>query len=313
MKIFVNELKAGDFITDQVFSIEEFQQHKTRAQNPYYRLILQDKTGEIAAKIWQDDFGNCRLRDVTAGDVVKVDAEVNEYNGQLQLIIKKLEETDDYDISDLVQASERNLEEMFTQLLDEISKIKNKHLKKLFQNILDDKNFVNRFKRSPAAEKVHHDFMGGLLEHSLEVVEIAKPVIKSYPEANKDLTIAGLILHDIGKTFEFEVKKTALTRSVKGKLLGHLALGVEFVETKLPKDFPEDLWMRLAHIIISHQGELEFGSPIKPATIEAAIVHYADYTSSHVKQFQKAIKLGEGSEPGFSEYQKWIGTQVYLD
>lgn len=313
MKIFVKDLKPGDFITDQVFSTEEIQQHKTRAQNPYYRLILQDKTGEVAAKIWQDDFGNCRLRDIQAGDVVKVDAEVNEYNEQLQLIIKRLEETDDYDISDLLQASDKDLDKMFTQLLDEISKIKNKHLKKLFQKILDDKKFVNRFKRSPAAEKIHHDFIGGLLEHILEMLDLGKSMLKHYPEADKDLVITGVILHDIGKVYELDVRKTALVRTIKGRLIGHLIQGIEFVKEKLPKDFPDKLWLKLEHIIASHQGELENGSPVRPATIEAAIVHFVDLASSQVRQFQKAIKLGEGRETGFSDYQKWIQTSVYLD
>jgi 3'-5' exoribonuclease len=313
MKIFISDLKPGDFITDQVFSVEEFQQHRTRAQNPYYRLVLQDKTGEVAAKIWQDDFGNCRLRNVEAGSVVRIDAEVNEYNGQLQMIIKKLEETDDYDISDLLQTSDKDLEKMFTRLLDEVSKIKNKHLKKLFQNIFEDKKFVNRFKRSPAAEKIHHDFIGGLLEHILEMIDLAKTMLKHYPEADKDLVAAGVILHDIGKVYELDVQKTALVRTTRGRLIGHVIQGIEFVKENLPKDFPEDLWMKLEHIIASHQGELELGSPVRPATIEAAIVHFVDLASSQVRQFQKAIKLGEGQEEGFSEYQKWIQTSVYLD
>jgi 3'-5' exoribonuclease len=313
MKIFVNELKDGDFLSDQVFSIEEIQQHKTRSQAPYYRLILQDKTGEISAKIWQDDFANCRLRDIESGDVVKIDAEVSIYNEQLQLTIKVLEETEDYDVSDLLQASDKNLEKMYTQITDEVNKIKNADLKKLLKKLFKDTKFLKRYKRSPAAELVHHDFIGGLMEHTLEMTDIAKALLKYYPKADKDLVIVGVILHDIGKVYELDVKKTALVRTKEGRLIGHVVQGVDLVKSILPKDFPSELWLKLEHIILSHQGELEFGSPVRPAIIEAAIVHYSDRASSQVRQFQKAINLGEGRTKGFSEYQKYIQTQVYLE
>lgn len=313
MKIFVKELKEGDFIKDQVFSVEEFQQHKTRSQVPYYRLVLQDKTGEIAAKIWQDDFANCRLRDIEAGDVVKIDADINSYNEQLQVIIKKLQKTDDYDITDLLQASSKDLDKMFGDIKTEVTGYKNKNLSLLFANIFKDKNFTRRYKRTPAAEKVHHDYIGGLMEHSLEMLDIAKTILKHYPEADKELVSAGVILHDIGKVYELEVKNTALIRTKKGRLIGHVVQGAEFVKSVLPKNFPDELWMKIEHIIISHQGELALGSPMVPATIEAAIVHFADKASSQVKIFQKAIALGEGQVTGFSEYQKYLGTQVYLD
>lgn len=313
MKIFIKDLKDGDFITDQVFSIEEFKQHKTRNQHPYYRIILQDKTGELVSRIWQDDFHNCKLRNVENGDVVKIDAEVSTYNDQLQLIIKKLEKTDDYDITDLLQASQRDIDKMFEKLKERVRKLKDKHLKSLFDNIFSDKTFIKRYKRTPAAEKIHHDFIGGLLEHTLEMSDLADAFLPYYKEVNHDLVVAGIILHDIGKVFELEIKKTAIIRTTKGKLIGHLVQGIELVKSYLPKDFPDKLWMKLEHILISHNGELERGSPVKPSTIEAEIVHVVDYASSQVRQFHKAIKLGEGQTPGFSEYQRWIGTQVYLE
>ncbi|MBN2016486.1 HD domain-containing protein [Candidatus Dojkabacteria bacterium] len=313
MKIFVSDLKDGDFITEQVFSIEEIQQHKTRTQAPYYRLVLQDKTGEIAAKIWQDDFANCQLRNIEAGEVVEISADVSTYKGQLQITIKNLKKTDDYDITDLLQSSDRDLGKMFTEIQEIINNVQNKHLKKLLKGIFEDDSFVKRYKRSPAAEKVHHDFIGGLMEHTLEMNDISKALLKYYQDANKDLVASGVILHDIGKVYELEVKKTALIRTKRGKLIGHVVQGAEFVKSRLPKDFPEELWTKLEHIIISHQGELALGSPILPSTIEAAIVHYVDRASSQVRLFHKAIKLGEGQTPGFSEYQKWIGTQVYLE
>lgn len=313
MKIFIIDLKNGDFITDQVFSIDDFQQHTSRAQHPYYRITLQDRSGEISAKIWHDDFANCHMKDVNVGDVVRIDGEVSEYNGQLQLIIKKLQKTEDYDITELLQASDKDLDKMYEQLQNFIKKIKNEHLSMLLNNFFSDEAFVNRYKRTPAAELVHHDFIGGLMEHTLEMLDMSVPFLTYYPDADTELVITGIILHDIGKIEELAVNNTALIRTVKGKLIGHIVQGIELIKDRLPKDFPDDLWMKLLHIIISHQGEKEFGSPVKPATLEAAIVYVLDKASSHVRQFQKAINLGEGHETGFSEYQKYIGTQVYLD
>jgi 3'-5' exoribonuclease len=315
MKVFVKDLKEGDFLTDQVFSVEELQRHTTRTGNPYYRVVLQDRTGEIIAKIWQDDFTNCHIKNVETGDVVIIDGDISTYNGQLQLTIKKLDKTDEYDITDLLQASERDIDKMFSELRSEIVSVKNTDLKKLLTTIFEDKSFIQLYKRAPAAVMVHHDYIGGLMEHTLEMIDIAKGLLKHYKEADRDLVITGLLLHDIGKVYELEVHNTALRRTAPGKLIGHVVQGIQFVQKKLPKNFPEELWMKIAHIIAAHQHqiELEHGSPVKQATIEAAIVHVADYASSKVRQFQKAIKVGESNDPGFSDYQKWIGTQVYLD
>jgi len=313
MKIFVKDIKTGDFLPDQVFAIEEIQQHKTRTGNPYFRLRIQDKTGEIEAKIWHDDFPNCNTRGLEKGSIVKIDADIQEYNGKLQATIKKLNKTDDYDISDLVQSTEKDLDKMYAEMLIYIDSVEDKDLKTLLENIFKDETISLRFKRNPAAEKVHHDFVGGLLEHTLEMLNLAEVMLKFYPEGNRDLIITGVFLHDIGKLDELEVKSATLARTVKGKLIGHIVQGIDFVKNFLPKKFPDDLWMKLEHIIVSHQGLLEYGSPVVPATIEAAIVHVVDYASSHVRQFQKAIKQGEGTEKGFSDYQKWIGTAVYLD
>ena len=315
MKTYIKDLQVGDEIKDETFSVEEIQEHKTRSGNPYFRLTLQDKTGEIGAKLWQDSFPNCNMKGIDTGAVVKLDGYIDSYKGKLQLTIKRMKSTEKYDITELLQASTKDLDKMYEDIIKITKELENKHLKKLFENLFADKEIAAKFKRSPAAEMVHHDFIGGLMEHILEMNAIAVAMKPFYPEADMDIVKAGIILHDIGKIDELAVKNTALIRTVPGKLVGHIIQGIEIVSQKLPEDFPKKLWMKLQHIIASHQHHVdhEYGSPVQKATIEAAFVGVADYASSHVRQFQKAVKLGEGRDPNFSDFQKWIRTQVYLD
>lgn len=313
MKIFIKDLKKGEKLIKQLFCIEQLQLHKTIKGDPYYRITLQDKTGVISGKIWKDKFDNCQAEELEKGKVIEIDGDVQEYNGIRQIIINKAEITEDYDISLLLESSDKNIDKMFSSFIEKVNSIHNLDLRNLVLALFEDKSFSNKFKRSPAAEMVHHDFVGGLLEHVIEMMELCEPFFTYYPEANRDLVLTGIVFHDIGKIWEFGLKGASVFKTTEGKLVGHITIGIEFLKSKLPGKFPKKTWMLLEHIILSHHTELSFGAVVKPATIEAAIVASVDQASTHVRQFQKAIKLGktkEGEE--FSEYQKWIGTQVYL-
>lgn len=312
MKKYIKDFTVGETIEKEVFGIKEFQKHKTKKGDNYYRLTLIDKTGEVKGNIWGSAFDQCTLTNVKPGSVVEVNAIVEEFNGALQFNIYKLVPTENYDLSDILKASTHNLDELFTQITTRIDQLENADLKSFLQTIFSDEDIASRYRRSPAGEFVHHDFVGGLMEHTLEMLSIADATMKFYPEANKDLVTAGIILHDMGKIWELEINGTAIKRTTQGYLISHIPLMIEFLTQNRPDYFPDELWMKLIHIIISHHGEIEFGAVVRPGIIEAAIVHSADKTSSYVRQYQKLIQEHDGSTQDFSNYQKWIGTQIYL-
>lgn len=310
-KVFITDLKAGQSYTNQTMAVEEIQQHTTRSGEPYYRLTLQDKSGEIGAKIWKDSFPQCAVQNLIRGTVVNCDFEVQEYNQQPQAIITKLTPTKDYDLGDLIQTSDKDLDSMWKRLLEYSAKIKDKHLKQLVDNLLSDETISKQLKYAPGAEKVHHDFIGGLVEHILEMLDFAQPVLKAYPTANPDLVTAGIILHDIGKIDELERQKTVFIRTKPGYLIGHLLQGFEIIINHMPKDIPEETKIQIIHILASHHGEPEFGAVVRPATIEAAIVSHVDNLSTKSRIFDKEIKAGKFDDLGFSEYNKYLSAKVY--
>lgn len=308
---FVNQLADGALLENEIFAIQEFARHKDKNGNPYLRLVLQDKTGDIAAKIWSDSLSKCKITEESIGNVIEITGTVSSYKGKPQITIKICSETEDYDLEDLIQVSDKGLDDLFNKIKKYAESIRDKYLLRLFENLFNDKKLVRKFKEAPAAEMIHHDFVGGLMEHIVELLEVSDSITKLYPDANADLVKAGIILHDIGKVEEIERVGTVFSKTKKGRLIGHLAIGIEITREHLPQDFPDELWLNLWHILLSHHGLLEYGSPVVPKTIEAAIVHELDRMSAQVQQYAKELALsGEGRE--FSDYARILGTQVYL-
>ena len=313
-QIFIKDLKPNMQVNDEIFAVEAINIHKTRNGDPYYRLTLQDKTGDIGARIWQDYFPYCNIKDLKPGKVVAVDFETTEYNGKLQMVITRLRilNEGDYILGELIQSSDKDIDTMWEKFNRVIDSVENPHIKQLLKNIFSDPDIAERFKYSPAAEKVHHDFIGGLLEHTLEVLRYALTIAKDYPQADKDIVIAGAMLHDIGKIYELGIEKASVIRTKVGYLIGHITLGVELILKYMPDDFPEELKVAILHIVLSHHTELEYGAVVKPATIEAAIVAMADVSSSTVRQFQKEITTKKPDELGFGQYHPFLGTKIYF-
>lgn len=304
------DLGEGMSLDGEIFALQDFQRKKSQSGNPYYSLVLQDKTGDVIARVWENKIPNCKISNDTIGGVVKIDGTVQMFNGKPQIIVNSCQETDDYEMSDLIQISEIGIDELYEKIQAHIKTIKDPDLTALFENLFGDEDFLRKFKESPAAEKVHHDFVGGLMEHVIELLDLADTIVSLYPTANLDLVKAGLLLHDIGKIVELERVGTTFVRTKMGRLIGHLPISVEIAKDHLPEDFPEELWMHLWHIILSHHGLLEYGSPVVPKTIEAAMVHHIDYMSSHIRQYQKQLDLtDEGQE--FTNYVRTLGTDIY--
>lgn len=308
---YVNDLQKGMSLLGETFAVKEVQQTETKAKKPYYRVSLIDKTGTIEGNIWSDNFPNLEKSALKVGRVVMIDATVEEYKDSLNLNITKVSSVNESTLDEYIEGSDFDLDELLDKVVTYISEIEDKEIKGYLESLFSDKEFVTKFKTMPAAEFVHHSFRGGLLEHVTEMLDLAQPLRSYYPEANFDLVTAGVILHDIGKLQELEVVEMVVQRSKAGSLIGHIALGFEFVSNTAKEYLNEEKLLILKHIILSHHGSLEFGSPVVPSTLEAAIVNQLDLTSSQVRLFQKIIRKSKNKSGDFTQWDKYIGTRIY--
>ena len=282
--------------------------HLTKTGKEYESVTLQDKTGSVDGKIW--DPGNPGIGDFDAPDYVAVDADVQLFNGSLQLNIRRIRKADEseYIPADYLPTSDKDNDVMFSELLEEIAGVKDPYLSRLLESFfLKDPAFVRKFRESSAAKSVHHGFMGGLLEHTLSVAKLCEYYCTAYPALNHDLLITAAICHDIGKTRELSAfPENSYTD--EGQLLGHIVIGCEMLAEKIREipGFPEKKAAELRHCIIAHHGEYEFGSPKKPALIEAMALNLADNTDAKVETFRE-ILVQAGDNSG------WLGFNRFLD
>lgn len=310
-KLYIEDLEKNMVLTNETFAIKESIQSKTKDGKPYYRLLLIDKTGTINAQIWADRFDQVDRKALKAGNVVMVDGVVDQFKGSPQLNIQKLTRVDESRLDEYMEASDFDLDELWEKVNAHIQKITDKSLQKFMAKVFADEAFVKHFRTAPGAEQVHHSFMGGLMEHVLEMLDLASAFEPFYKEANFDLVRTGIILHDIGKLFELEITGTVVQRTKEGTLLGHITQSYEFLLEKANGILEGEILLQLKHIILSHHGMLEFGSPVVPMTIEAAIVHGVDEASSKVRIFQKILRKSAKKEGDFSDFDTIIGRRVY--
>lgn len=250
----------------------------TRTGSPFLSLVLADRTGEVAARVWDNAETASGL--FAEGDVVKVEGCAESFRNELQLKLSRVERVDRVeDPSLFLEASPLDVREMMLDLGNLLGTIQDRPLKRLIDRFLSDEGFCARFKRAPAAKNFHHGYLGGLLEHTLSVCRLAAAVGDHYSHLNlnRDLLLCGAFLHDIGKTREYTYT-THIDYTDEGRLLGHLALGAAMLDEKLARmrHFPSDLAVRLKHLMLSHHGELAFGSPKRPKFLEAFALHLID-------------------------------------
>lgn len=300
---FIQDYKEGDRVFD-IYLCKYKQAATTKNGKPYENVILQDKTGTIDAKVWEPN--SMGIGEYEQLDYIEVYGEVTTFQGANQINVKRIRKCDEgeYDPANYLPVSSKNIEEMFTQLLAHINKIENVYIKKLMQSFfVEDKEFIEAFKKSSAAKSVHHGFVGGLLEHTLSVANLCEYYTKAYPILNKDLLISVAILHDIGKTKELSLFPENSYTDL-GQLVGHLVIGSEMVAKKAEKipDFPQRTLALMQHCILAHHGELEYGSPKKPAIIEAVALYYADDTDAKMQTFTEI--LNGTNETGWLGYNR---------
>lgn len=288
---YINTLVSGETIRN-VYLCKGKRLAETRNGKPYETLILQDKTGTLDGKVWDPNSG--AIADYDEMDFVEVYGEVTSYNNNLQLNIKQLRrcEEDEYNPADYMPTTEKSTDSMYEELLKYVAQIGNTYLRQAVEYyFVKDEVFVSRFKSHSAAKSVHHGFAGGLLEHTLSVVKFCEYMVSAYPILNKDLLYAAAICHDIGKTKELSsFPENDYTDD--GQLLGHIVIGVEMISDAVREipGFPEKLASQLKHCIIAHHGELEYGSPKKPALAEALALNFADCTDAKMQTLTEIFK-----------------------
>lgn len=303
---FIQELKDGDHVSG-VYLCKHKTSAMTKNGKPYENVVLQDKTGTMDGKIW--DTNSAGIREFDSLDYIDIVGDVLTFNGQLQLNIKSARraEEGEYNAADYLPVSSRDLDEMYSDLLRLIQSVNEEHLKTLLESFFEkDEEFIKAFRFTSAAKSVHHGFVGGLLEHTLSVAETCEFLAKKYTILNRDLLITAAICHDIGKVREFSpFPENDYTD--EGNLLGHIVMGSEMISERVREipGFSKGLENELKHCILAHHGKLEFGSPKKPALIEAFALNYADDLDAKMETFKEAI---EGSTE-----DSWIGFNKMLE
>ena len=310
-KIFINQLKKGQAI-ESIFLVREKSLTRTKTGNPYLSLRLSDRTGEIEGRIWENalDFGALFAKD----DFIKVRAEVDEFQGTLQLRILKLRKCEETEVlvDDFLPRTPLNIEKMFSEVKAIASGVQQPHLQKLLEAFFADEDLVKKFKMAPAAKAVHHVYIGGLLEHTLSVVQLILLIGPRYKGVNQDLLITSGILHDMGKVAELSFGR-AFDYTDPGRLLGHIILTVEMVEQKITAipEFPATLAMLLKHNLLSHHGEYAFGSPKLPMTLEALLLHHLDDLDAKVNVFLSWIEKEKDDPSRWTSYHKLFDRFIY--
>lgn len=310
-KQFINDLNAGDPV-DDVFVLSEKALSRKKDGNSFLNITLSDKTGNMKGVVW--DNVDQILPLVSSGDFVRVKGNVSEYKGTLQLVVKTLSgcSAESVDSSDYLPATGRNVDNMYERIVKLGATIETAYLKKLLEAFWEDEEFVEKFKTAPAAKKMHHAYLGGLLEHSLSMALLADQIAGHYSGINRDLLLAGAVLHDIGKTEEFEYK-FKIDYSDEGRLLSHIIIGIRMIEEKLRaiREFPEEQALQLKHMIVSHHGAREFGSPEPPKTIEAVLLYYIDDMDAKVNGIRQFI-ADEDQNESWTSYHRLLDRHFYI-
>lgn len=298
---FIKELREGDR-AGAIYLCKHRQSAVTKNGKSYDNVILQDKTGTIDAKIW--DPNSHGIDEFDSLDYIEVIGDVTSFAGALQLNIKRVRKAHEgeYEPADYLPVSQNSREDMYQELVGYIKGIQNPWLSKLLQHFyVDNAEFVKIFTFSSAAKTVHHSFVGGLLEHTLSVVRLCEYYANNYPYLNRDLLISAGIFHDMGKTKEISLFPMN-DYTDDGQLLGHIMIGVEMLHDGIKElpGFPAKLESELKHCILAHHGELEYGSPKKPALAEAVALNMADNSDAKLQTLREIFEAA-------GENQEWLG------
>lgn len=310
-KVFVKDIRAGDPVRS-TFLVTDKNTAFTQKGSPYINLRLRDRTGDIDGKVWDNaDVLDKRFR---KGDVVQIAGRAVRYRNALQITVSEIAKVEGDVIrpEDYLPTSREDIEGMFEAFNGIIGTVEDPWLRALLEAFFSDETFVTRFKRAPAAKGFHHAYIGGLLEHTLSTVRLLDLVAGHYPIIRRDLLITGGILHDIGKTAEFDYDGM-IEYSTEGRLVGHIVMSVEMLDAKIAgiENFPPALAMELKHILVSHHGETEFGSPKRPKTVEALVIHMVDDLDAKINAFHEFIEGSGEADSEWTAFHRFLERFIY--
>ena len=308
---YIDSLHEGERVTS-IYMCKQKNAATTKNGKPYENVLLQDRTGTLDAKIWEPN--SMGIEEFEALDFVEVQGEVTVFNGAMQMSIKRVRKCaeGEFDMKDFLPVSSRDIEEMYAELMTLKNKVGNTYLRRLLDSFfVDDTELIKNFKFHSAAKSVHHGFVGGLLEHTLGVTNLCDCFADRYPMLNRDLLITGAMLHDIGKLKELsDFPSNDYTDD--GQLLGHIIIGVEMIGKSADKieGFPVKLEAELKHLIVSHHGEYEYGSPKKPAIMEAFALNFADNMDAKMETLKELLSTPQAQTGEWLGFQKMLDTNV---
>ena len=311
MKTYIDQIRENQDV-EGTFVVTEKNVATSRSGSPYLRLKLSDRTGEIEARIWDESevLGSLFER----GDVITIKGHAGSFQDRLQLNIKALKKCPDNEVvlEDFLPTAPRPADQMLKELNDISTTITNPYLRTLVMAFLEDNDFLAVFQRLPAAKRLHHVYLGGLLEHTLSVAQLAQRIEGQYPDIDRDLLLTGAVLHDVGKVRELSCV-LGFDYTDEGRLLGHIAMGMDMVSQRMNQihGFPEELAMLVKHLMLSHHGQYEFGSPRRPKTPEAEILYRLDDLDAKINGIQAFMRQGnDGSR--WTDYHRIFDRFFYL-
>jgi len=310
-EIYLKDIKQGDKIASTFLATEKNMAFSLKGA-PYLNVRLKDKTGELDGKVWDNaiEFD----RQFKKGDIIYIEGKAASYKNSIQISIVNIKKYagEDIEPADYLPAAKGNVTAMFNEMITYIEKIQTKPLQALLQAFFNDQKTAELFQRAPAAKGFHHIYLGGLLEHTLSVVRLLDKVADHYSNLDRDLLLAGGMLHDIGKIYEFNYE-SLIEYSDEGRLIGHIVMGVEMINKKIETipDFPAPLALKMRHIILSHHGEFEFGSPKRPKTLEALVVHFIDDLDAKLNGFQSFISDSNNPDSDWTVYNRFFERFLY--
>jgi len=313
---YIKELMPGETL-DQLFLVRDKDLRTARTGDLYVTCTLADRTGRLPARMWKAS--ESIYNSIPVDGFLQVKGRTEDYRGSLQFVIDACRPiaAEKVDISDFLPVTELDVEQMWAELLEIIRAIKSKHLRLLIKRFVEDRDFVAGFKKAPAAMQMHHPFVGGLLEHTLNVARDAAALLPFYPKLNADLVLAGVFLHDAGKIAELS-SDISINYTDRGQLIGHITITAIWIEQKAREiadrtgeQFPQRLLDVLQHIILSHHGVHEYGSPKLPAIPEAFFIHYLDNLDAKMYMTTNAIANDPDPKASFTSYDRQLQTRLY--